>query len=85
MRRIEAVDIIKLGELGWGRKGREVGGCEVEVPHLLATPSNDLDQTTAGLTIQISHCIIQISPNLNSKQMLPVLASPMHLPPLPNS
>jgi len=71
-----------------GRKGGKEG--EVEVPHLLATPSNDLDQTTAGLSIKIGHwyryhCIIHISPKLNSKQMLQVLASPMHLPPLPNS
>ena len=53
-----------------GREGGKEG--EVEVPHLLATPSNVSDQTTAGLTIQISqfhryYCTIQISPKLNSK------------------
>jgi hypothetical protein len=37
-----------------GREGGKEG--EVEVPHLLAMPSTVLDQTTAALTIQISHC-----------------------------
>jgi hypothetical protein len=47
-----------MRERGGGRDGREGGEeREVEVPHLLATPSNVLDQTTAGLGIQTSHFI----------------------------
>jgi len=38
-----------MGERGRGRDGKE-GGKEgvVEVPHLLTTPSNGLDQSTTG-------------------------------------
>jgi hypothetical protein len=37
--------------------GKEMGGREgkVEVPHLLATPSNVSDQTTVELTILLYH------------------------------
>ena len=87
---VDGLMVYQMGERGRGRDRREGGReggkeGEVEVPHLLATLSNVLDQITAGSSIQIGHfhtyyCIIQIPPKLNSKQMLPVLASPVHLP-----